>query len=319
MPASLRNPCAPRRGNAAKVILITLGITFFIFLLACMGLGVAGYFWFKKNFGQALVSDPQEINKMLTEMTDVTIPPEFTPYRGSALFGMKQVTYKWCPTGDCPTIAPELENENIEIAAEDLDEDFGLGELTFMQFIHEDAQPGAAVTIQNVDDEFSDDILSETYASFEKTVHEFTIRGQVCKFCIIRGVQRDWSVEDEGAEEAEEMAADTADALTPPAAAESTDAPASEPAAATPEATAPAESPTTPEPAPADATTPESAPETSPAPIDAEVAPEATTGRKVVAVTGRFPGKQAEMSLNYVVAPEDFDEAKILELLKSIR
>lgn len=42
-------------------------------------------------------------------------------------------------------------------------------------------------------------------------------------------------------------------------------------------------------------------------------------GRKAVHISGAFPGKQAEVTLELWLAPEQFDEAKILEMLKSIR
>lgn len=42
-------------------------------------------------------------------------------------------------------------------------------------------------------------------------------------------------------------------------------------------------------------------------------------GRKAVRVSGAFPGKEAEVTLELWLAPEQYDAARILEMLKSIR
>lgn len=64
-----------------------------ILLMLCVGAGVYGYVLFQRNFGRMVVQSPADLRKLTTEITDIEIPPQFTPIMGSAIFGMKSVNY----------------------------------------------------------------------------------------------------------------------------------------------------------------------------------------------------------------------------------
>jgi hypothetical protein len=308
-PSNMARPnSSPRRhGEAAKVILITLAVIAIVFFLACAGLGLAGYFWFKANFGQAIVSDPIEIRKLTAEIADITIPPEFTPYSGSKVMGFTNVMYRWCPQGNCPTLASAMENVAESEDFEDLPR---YGMLTLNVLGH---QPDGAPPADDMSD---DDYLKTAYHSYEKETVEYTIKGAARKFTILRAVERDYGDSgvptDDGSDEpvaetapSEATTVETktvdpaADAESTPPAAVAEGVP---PTAATDVTATPAEPPSsTEEPTPEDLSTP------------------SKPGRKVVTVTGSFRGKTGNVNLMLTLTPEEYDAEKVRRMLESIK
>jgi hypothetical protein len=233
--------------STVKTLLIIFGSFAALAVLACCGIGFGSYFWLKKNFGQALVTTPADIQKITTEITDITIPPEFKPQTGSSIFGVKNVTYQWCPAGNCPQRGD------------------GLGMLMLMSIGIQGANGPNNNTISKVSEEqFSDQTLQQQWKDYTKIEHEFVIRGKKCKFFIVQGQQTGFGSEDDDDEmqtdsHGEETAANDAGNTATGA------------------------------------------------------------GPKAVQISGAFPGKEAECTLMIHLTAEEYDEEKILGMLRSIK
>lgn len=252
--------------NTLKIVLIVFGGFFGLTLLVCCGTGAYFFYLGKKFASQVAMKNPADIQNLVTEMTDITIPPEFAPQHGSSIFGIKMAQYKWCPAKNCPPSGLEgLDDENSlmltsikigdEVPAGDDDED------TMM----------------------TDEMLKHSWKEYTKTEHTFDIRGKSSKFYIVQG------------EEFAMPQADFDNEGDMPAQAE----PATDPAAGV-----------------------ESAPETESAGDAPATTPPSSrpgTGKKVVHVSGTFPGKQAPCTLQIRLNADSYDEGVILEMLKSIK
>ncbi len=303
------------RGEAAKVILITLAVIAIVFFLACAGLGLAGYFWFKANFGQAIVSDPVEIRKLTAEIADITIPPEFTPYSGSKVMGFTNVMYRWCPQGNCPTLASAMDNVAETEEFEDLPR-YGMLTLNVLGHQPDGAPPADDEAFDEAFDMSDDDYLKTAYHSYEKETVEYTIKGAARKFTILRAVERDYGDTGKPADDgADEPVAETATS-----AASSVEAKADEPVAdaGSPPPVAVAEG--APPTASPDVTAPPAEPPTSMEEAPSEDMPTPSKpGRKVVTVTGSFRGKTGNVNLMLTLTPEEYDAEKVRRMLESIK
>lgn len=282
MNRSVIRPAAPsfsRRGDALKTVLIVIAILGGLVMLSCLGVGVGFYFWFQKNFANVAVVDPIKVQQITTELTDITIPAEFVPQTASQIFGMNTVVYQWCPSGTCPT------------EGDDDDAEYTAGNLTLTTF---ETTEGSEVEDQAFwEESFTENNLKERFRNYTKDVKEMTIRGKACKFFIVKGEEIPWEVEEP------EMAAErSADPTTTPVAT-------TEPAATDP-------TPAVTDPAPAT----EPATPTAPSP---DPTPPAKPGRQIVWVEGVFPGKKGSCTLNVYLLESDFDEAKVLGMLQSIK
>jgi len=255
-------------------VLIVMAILGGLMVLSCLGVGVAGYFWFQKNLANAAVTDPVKIRQMTADQTDITIPAEFVPQTGSQLFGMNIVNYQWCPTGTCAAMGGDDEAE------------FNAGTLTLTTF----ATDGPVDVDADVfwEESFAETNLNERFRNYSKDVKELTIRGKACKFFIVKGEEIPWDVvaEVDDPEMADATSETPAEPITDPA--------------ATPATTDPVVTPV------------------APAPVAAPSAP-AKLGRQIVWVQGVFPGKKGDCTLNVYLLGGDYDEAKILAMLQSIK
>lgn len=297
----LRMPTAhPRRGDATKVVLITLLVVFVVLVLACAGLGVAGYLWFKANLGQAIVSDPAEIRQITAEIADLTIPAEFAPYSGHKVFGMRTVVYRWCPEGNCPTIASQMEAADPDVWEDAND----MSTLTLSSFGAMGEEDDMSVSPDPLSFHFDDDVLQHQYVTYTKETRELTIKGRPCQFYIIKGQEKPFEPDDDDSDN--EMTEAEAESGSQP-----TVDP--EPANAVPASN---DAAITTEPAPADALHP-AAP--APAVADSPAGSETMPGRHVVLVEGVFPGKNGDVTFRYLMSPENHDDARLDQLLKSIK
>jgi hypothetical protein len=252
----------PRRGKKRSndadatvktFLLIFAGLAAVALLSCCGGVGYL-YFLGQKMAKQIAMTNPAEIQALTAEMTDIVIPVEFVPRHGTSIFGIKTVSYEWCPGGNCPT------------------RDDGLGVLLLASLSVNDGKN----PVQNVDafraEEVSDESLKRGWRDYTKTEHDFTIRGRKCAFYIIQGEQM-LRYDDEDADESDDQPPNGA-----PNGAE---------------------------------------PDENDAPLKGG-AP-ARGSRKAVRVSGSFPGKTAEVSLDLWLAPDDYREEQILGMLRSIR
>lgn len=236
--------------STVKTLLIIFGSLAAVALLTCCGVGFGAYFWVKKNLGQAIVTVPADIQKITTEITDITIPPEFVPKSGSSTFIMKMAQYQWCPSGNCP--------ERTD----------GQGHLILMAMGLQDASGRNNPARQVFDEQVSDETLKEQWKEYTKTEHDFVIRGKKCKFTVVEGEQHALVMSDDDDEDQ------------------------------------PAESATEKDDMPDDG---------------ASAHASGGTGPKAVHISGSFPGKDAECMLQIQLTAEEYDEEKILGMLKSIK
>jgi len=246
--------------NVVMILLIVFGSLAGLALLACCGIGGFGYFFIQKAVKDADLKSPADIQRVTSEITDITIPPEFMPKHGSSIFMIKSVEYEWCPNGAC---SPR-------------DDGLGTMTLTVMDLGNQPGQPEPVFSESDV----SDEALKLMWRDYTKAEHDYTIRGRKCRFTILQGEQIGFEDIDDGEMESESGA----------------------PQSSTDEA--------------ADKT--ESAPATND-----QAAPAATVAsippRKKVQISGSFPAKKGECSLTIHLAPEQYDEKKILDMLNSIR
>lgn len=303
-----KSPLHPRRGDAAKVVLITLLVVFLVMAAACGGLGIAGYLWFQANLGQMMVSDPAEIRGLTSELTDITIPAEFVPYSGHKFFGMTSVVYHWCPSGDCPTLASRLNDDSTQEWSPEVD----VYSLTLSSAPPADSDD--AEDPEFWESQFTDEVLQHQYESFTKQRMEVVIKGESCQFYVIKGQQKSFDEQfeddpDEDMDEVSEAMSEEATANDPaaPAADPATEPVSADPAAATP----PTADLNTPHPVVDPAIAEPAQPAPAPAPKK--------EGPHVVVVDGSFPGKQGKVLLRYVVAPENHDDTRLLKMLMSIK
>jgi hypothetical protein len=119
------------------------------------------------------------------------------------------------------------------------------------------------------------------YVDYTKETREFTIRGQACKFVFVRGEERDWSAMDDESAPAD-MPSDAAPAEAPSDAAQ-----------------------------PADSEKAEAEPEPQ--------RPKKGTGKQMMTVQGRCPGKSGEVTINLRMPADQYQEDKIVDMLQSIR
>ncbi|MFO0917448.1 MAG: hypothetical protein U0872_03935 [Planctomycetaceae bacterium] len=261
-PRPKRTKPAKKSGmSVAMILLIIIGSLAGLSLVACCGIGGAGVFMFQQAVKEADLTSPADIQRVTSEITDITIPPEFVPKHASSimLIKLKRVEYEWCPTGTCPARTD------------------GLGTMTLTAM---DLQQPNQPQLGQSDIDVSDEALKQTWRNYTKTDHEFPIRGRNCRFTIVQGEQLGFVDVEES-----EMEAEPGDA--------SPDAGGAEGKAETP-----------------GAATEETVTET----MVTSIPP-----RKQVQISGDFPAKNGECTLLIQLAPEDYDEAKILEMLKSIR
>ncbi len=277
-----------RRGDAAKVIIITVCVFAMILLLLCVGAGVYGYVLFQKNFGRALVESPADIQKMTTEITDIDIPSQFTPVMGSAFLGMKNVNYAWNP--EAKAIATESWQENR-------------GPLMPMLHMMEMASEPSLITDADFQiDEFERTSAKALYVEFTQVEKEFDIRGRKCEFLFVTGRPKEGAFENpempyEEIDE-EEMKAEEAGEEEKPAGAEDT---------------------------PADATAPTEGPEATPVPAEPIAEDEKPKKKEVPSmpavrtVTGKFPGKSGPTTIEIRIPADGSDEDLLLKIIQSIR
>lgn len=284
------SPMSRRRGSTAKTILIVLGILGGVAFLSCLGIGVAGYFYFKKTFGEVAVTDEPGIRKIVGEIADITVPPEFAPQMASSVFGIRSAFFKWCPDKNCLPLS--FDANNVDDAAPDAEQP---GMLTLMSvatdpdnppvIVNEDAAMEENFFLENLDEEFAD-------YTVEKLPR--TIGGKNCTFFIVHGRRR--TFEERG--EVDAMESEPSDDATESAAAEP---------AATSEST---------EPGPAAVTT-----EAEPSADDATKAPapETPAGPKLYWVHGEFPGKSGNVTLELHLLEEQYNAEVVKALIESIR
>lgn len=157
--------------------------------------------------------------------------------------------------------------------------DDGMGKLTLSSINLKNQQAGQATPPALPTPDVSDESLKATWRDYTKSEHEFDIRGRKCRFTIIQGEHTGFTGDVDS-----EMENDPSD------------------------------------PQPAD-NTPEGDADKAGEPSGRTATPATglVAGRKSVQITGQFPGKQGECTLAIELAPDQYDEEKILQLLKSIR
>lgn len=277
-----------RRGDAAKVIIITVCVFALILLLLCVGAGVYGYVLFQRNFGRALVESPADIQKMTTEITEIDIPSQFTPVMGSAFLGMKNVNFAWNPEGKAITTESWQETRGPLMPV-----------LNLMEMASE---PSLITDADFQIDDFLRTSAKALYVEFTQVEKEFDIRGRKCQFLFVTGRPK------EGAFENPELLYEEIDEEEMKA-----------------EEAAEKEMPTPTEDTPADATAPTEAPQTTPVPAEPITenekpkTQEVTSMPAVRTVTGKFPGKSGPTTIEIRIPAEDSDEDLLLKIIQSIR
>ena len=259
-----------------KVVLITLAVICGLGFLACAGTGIALFVWVRQNAANIVVADPVKIRAVTSEMADITIPSEFVPQQAMSLFGMSNVTYRWCPTGTCP----QEESSSLTLMS--------LGSMSDNSTASEESEDHHNLKLRFVD--------------FTKEEREFEIRGKKCKFTFALGDTRigfdEEMSDDEMPTQPDSVPVPPARTATPETRPDSPDAPTgSVPGASD-----------GPPPAP-----------TEPVSADAKQAAAVEKGPKMWWVHGQFPGKKGNCTLQLSLTPEQYDEEKILGMIRSIR
>lgn len=317
---------ASRRGQVLRVVLASVAVLFVATILACMGIGYVVYVWWQRNLGQALVVDPPTIRKMTTEIADITIPKQFSPYRGSRVFGTVHIEYRWCPQGNCAAAVNWFDDVDVEPGVNNVewdnvnadggvDFDFDHQALGKLSLVVSEGDPFIADIPTLDDDEFTDTALEAEYESFQREVITRTIRGQECRFYIITG--REWKAVGVAWEE---TVAPVTVSVAPES--EETTAPHTDhepPADATVSLnTVPLDT------VPLDSSEPRNAEEPGDAAPVAELAEPVRAGKSAsreptVRVAGRFPGKRGTVQLQFRIEEDEFDAEVIRQLIDSIR
>lgn len=168
----------------------------------------------------------------------------------------------------------------------DLDEIEGwtLGQMNLIGMNNDEAGPPANFNAeQDFTESMSEQNLDEEFASFTKTVHDVTIRGTVCHFYIIRGILQS-NAEVVAKDERQPSVGDapTSTDAQPPAGAVVVD-------------------------------------DSAPTIDQLAAAPPAKTGPVMYWIHGVFPGKAGMVTLDAHMSDEQFDETKILGMIRSIR
>lgn len=287
------SPKSRRWGSTAKTILIVLGILGGVAFLSCLGIGVAGYYYFKKTFGEVAVTDEPGIRKIVGEMADITVPPEFAPQFATSVFGIRTAFFKWCPEKNCPPIS--LNADAPDTAALDTEE---AGTLILTSIANDPDDPPVVVNEDTaMEENFFLENLDEEFVDYTVEKLPRTIGGKDYTFFIVHGRRR--TFEERG--ETEAMESETpGDAAEPT----TTDAP------ATSEAT---------EPTPAEKVAETKSSE--PADNDAVKvpAPEVPAGPKLYWVHGEFPGKSGSVTLELHLLEEQYNADIVKALIESIR
>lgn len=242
--------------STAKTLLMAFGILAVVGVIACCGVIGAVYYIWQKNFSQIALTQPADIQKLTAEMTDIAIPTQFVPKFGNSILGIKTVVYQWCPTGTCP---PDMDQE-------------GTLSLTSFQ-MPTNGDPNAGVSLSS-DDQFTEEVLQQTWFEHAHSELEVDIRGKKCKFHIVRGEELDYSSMMHEIDEEVEVDSAVVETTNPVG-----------------------ETPANPSP---------SAPERK------------GSGKKIVQVSGSFPGKAAEVNLSLRLDQADYQEEMIHSMLKSI-
>lgn len=283
-----------RRGDAAKVIIITVCVFLMIMLMLCVGGGVYGYILFQRNFGRIAMTTPADVQKLTTEITDIDLPPQFTPVLGSALMGMKNVNYAWNPEGK--TITSENWHEHRGDT---------LPMLNIMEMAGEHASQEQSFRVSQVHLK----ALKSQYSDYTSNTQEFTIRGKKCEFLFVTGHPKLGAFDDEMMyDEIDEERMMEEESAAKPA------EPAEKPAEAAPmrEGTAPVD-PASP------ATEAASAPaETAPATNEAPAAPAGPPLPKVRTVNGSFPGKSGHCTITIRIPADGTDDELLVKIIQSI-
>ncbi|MBX3449138.1 MAG: hypothetical protein KF777_06235 [Planctomycetaceae bacterium] len=274
------SPMPRRRGSTAKTILIVLGILGGVAFVSCLGIGVAGYYFFKKTLGEMAVTDEPGIRKIVGEMADITVPPEFAPQMASSVFGIRNVFFKWCPDKNCPPLS--LDANNADADGPDAEQP---GTLMLTSIATDPDDPPAVVNEDAaMEENFFLENLDEEFADYTVEKLPRTIGGRNCTFFIVHGRRR--TFEERG--EAEAM-----ESKTP---GEASDVTGAEPVATE------AESPET----LVDNTTKTPAPETP-------------AGPKLYWVHGEFPGKSGSVTLELHLLEDQYNAEVVKALIESIR
>lgn len=272
-----------RRGDAAKVIIITVCVFLMIMLMLCVGGGIYGYILFQRNFGRIAITTPADVQQLTTEITDIDLPPQFTPVVGSALMGIKTVNYAWNPEGK------PITSENWHQHQGD-----AMHMLNLMEMAGQDQRFRVAQVQLKA--------LKSQYTDYTSNTQEFTIRGKKCEFLFVTGHPTLGAFDDEMLyEEIDEERMMEEDAAAKPADSTQTEA-----------GTAPvdpASPPTEAKPAPA---------ETAPAATDAPAAPADPPLPKVRTVQGSFPGKSGHCTITIRIPADGTDEELLLKIIQSI-
>lgn len=287
--SSIQTSRASRRGDAAKVVIITVCVFLMIMLMLCVGGGIYGYVLFQRNFGRIAITTPADVQKLTTEITDIDLPSQFTPVLGSAFLTMKSVNYAWNPEGK--TITSENWHEHRGdsmhmLNLTEMDGERGLQDQNFRI---------AQVQIKS---------LKSQYTDFTNDTREYTIRGKKCEFLFVTGNPTLGAFDDEMIyDEADEERIMEEEAAANPA----------EPAEKPVDAAPPQEGT-----APVDPTSPPSEAAAAPA----EPAPSAPAGPplpKVRTVTGSFPGKSGYCTITIRIPAEGTDDEVLPKIIQSIR
>lgn len=269
-----------RRGSTAKTILIVLGILGGVAFVSCLGIGVAGYYFFKKTLGEMAVTDEPGIRKIVGEMADITVPPEFAPQMASSVFGIRNVFFKWCPDKNCPPLS--LDANNADADGPDAEQP---GTLMLTSIATDPDDPPAVVNEDAaMEENFFLENLDEEFADYTVEKLPRTIGGRNCTFFIVHGRRR--TFEERG--EAEAM-----ESKTP---GEASDVTGAEPVATEAES-----------------------PETLVDNTTKTPAPEPPAGPKLYWVHGEFPGKSGSVTLELHLLEDQYNAEVVKALIESIR
>lgn len=288
----------PRRGDALKVVLISLGVIFLLGVLACGGGGLFVYFKLKSLVESVHITDPAKIQEATVAITEITIPSEFTPVLSNNFLGISTVHYGWNPTRQ-----PINANAEQYVGLSDPSRS---GLVIVSTPTAGDPPDGSHVDSEFVTNfTFSDEDLKERYVEYVRTERTVTIRGQECRFVLVVG--QAWS-HPYGPDEdtAEETVSMTEPNLNPEEATSATPAQPADPA--------------TPEPTPADPTAtkpaePAAEPAADPQPID-KGQPLAATRT----VSGNFRNKSGHQTMLTIRVPaEGTTDDFVWKIIESIR
>jgi len=163
------------QNSTVKILLLVFGSLACVTLLVCCGGGVLFVFKAKEVVEQVreavkdvALTNPDDIRRVTSDITDITLPPQFVPKAGTSILGTRFVLYEWSPTG----VNNPAQNQ---------------GGLTLVS-IRPQGPGGQNAQLPNVSAaQFTDQELAKTLKKFTKTEHPFDIRQRKCKFYIVEG------------------------------------------------------------------------------------------------------------------------------------